>query len=280
MRVSYEETEYLGYDGKQMFMRVWSPDGEPKAIVLGVHGLGSHSGLLSFVAEHFAQRGYKFYAPDMRGFGHYDGLKGHIDYFDEYIKDLEALLAHIKLKHSVSKFFMYGHSLGGLWTARYAIQHGNDLDGIVLASPAVSDRLKIGGATRALLKGLSRLNVKMLFGTGLDLDLIARNPEVVRRNKEDPLRFDKVTPRGGAEGLKAKEEVFNQAHLITIPVLVQQSEDDLIVIPEMSKDFYDRISSKDKSWKSFPGLYHEPFEDKGGDEYLNNILDWLDAHSS
>ena len=51
-----EETNYLGYDGKQMFMRVWHPEGEPKSIVLMFHGLGSHSGLMSFLGENFAKK--------------------------------------------------------------------------------------------------------------------------------------------------------------------------------------------------------------------------------
>ncbi|TET80795.1 alpha/beta hydrolase, partial [candidate division TA06 bacterium] len=35
-----EESEYVGYDGTKMFLRAWLPDAEPRALVIGIHGLG------------------------------------------------------------------------------------------------------------------------------------------------------------------------------------------------------------------------------------------------
>ena len=273
-----EESEYMGYDGTQMFMRHWKPEGEVKAVMLGLHGLGSHSGLISHVGEFFANEGYLFYAPDMRGFGHYSGLKGHVDSFDEYNKDIESLVAHLKLKHPDAKFFLYGHSLGGLWVANYILNYQEGIDGILIPFPAVSERLKIGSATRAILRGLSKMNVKKHFDSGLDMDLIARNPEVVKRNKEDTLRFDQVTPRFAAEGMATRLRVFESAHLITIPVMIPQSGEDLILIPEENKDFFDRIASEDKTWKLYEGLYHEPFQDEGGEEILKDMAAWIEEH--
>ena len=123
---------------------------------------------------------------------------------------------------------------------------------------------------------LSKANVKKKFNMGLNLDYISRNPEVVRRNKEDALRIHECTPRFGAEGLKAREEGFNSAYKITIPVIVQQSEEDLILIPEKNKEFFDNIASEDKTFKMYPGLYHEPFEEPGGEEFLADMFGWLD----
>ncbi|MFW9907122.1 MAG: alpha/beta hydrolase [Candidatus Thorarchaeota archaeon] len=274
-----EESEYMGYDGTQMFMRVWSPQQQPKAVLLGFHGLGSHSGLISHVGEFFANSGYLFYAPDMRGFGHYSGIKGHVDSFEEYNKDMESLVAFIKLKHPSLKLFLYGHSLGALWIVLYVMEYQEGIDGILLPSLAVSERLKIGTATRSIMKVLSKANVKKHFDTGLDLDLIARNPEVVKRNKEDPLRFDMVTPRMAAEGLAARARAFANAQLVTVPVFVLQPSEDLILIPEENKNYFDRIASKDKTWKQYDGLYHEPFQDEGGDELLKDMAAWLDERT-
>ena len=109
-----EESTYQGFDGTTMLLRIWKPEGEPKAIVLGIHGLGSHSGLMDFMAEQFTSRGFIFYAPDMRGFGTYPGRKGHVESYDEYIDDMESLVAYLKLMHHDGKLFLFGHSLGGL----------------------------------------------------------------------------------------------------------------------------------------------------------------------
>jgi hypothetical protein len=37
-----EESTYQGFDGTTMLLRIWKPEGEPRAIVLGIHGLGIH----------------------------------------------------------------------------------------------------------------------------------------------------------------------------------------------------------------------------------------------
>ena len=108
------------------------------------------------------------------------------------------------------------------------------------------------------------------------LDYISRNQEVVQRNMEDPLRFDKVTPRYAIEGLKASKKLFESASRIKSPVLVQQTGEDMILIPEKNKEFFDNIGSEDKTWKLYPGLYHEPFEEPGGDQFLADIFSWIE----
>ncbi len=273
--MEYEESDYIGYDGTQMFLRIWKPESEPKAVILGIHGIGSHSGLISYVGEFFAKNGFLFYAPDMRGFGHFQGAKGHVDSFDEYVQDIDSLVSFLKLRHPEIKIFLLGHSLGGLWVLNYSLSHPNEVDGLITPCPAVSERLKINPLVRALVKGLSRLNIKTYFDTGLDFDLISRNPDVVRMNKEDPLRFDKASPRFAAEGFKTTDDVFNRAEEITTPILIQQSGDDQILIPEMNKQFFDRISSEDKTWKLYEGLYHEPFQEEGGEEFLSDMIAWV-----
>ncbi|MHA2303329.1 MAG: alpha/beta hydrolase [Candidatus Thorarchaeota archaeon] len=274
-----EEGEYIGYDGKKMFMRGWMPDETPRALVIGIHGLGSHSGLLSFIGESYANRGYAFMAPDLRGFGHYDGIKGHVESFREIIEDVNGFVAEMKDGFEGVKTFMHGHSFGGLVTVHYAAKYSDQLNGILIPCPAVSERLEMGRATRAIVGMLSKVNVKNKFDMGLNLDLISRNSEVVKRNKDDPLRITTCTPRFGAEGLKAREEGFNLADKITIPVILQQSEEDLILIPEKNKEFFENIASEDKTFKMYPGLYHEPFEDPGGEEFMADMFAWLDERA-
>ncbi|MHA1613696.1 MAG: serine aminopeptidase domain-containing protein, partial [Candidatus Thorarchaeota archaeon] len=82
--------------------------------------------------------------------------------------------------------------------------------------------------------------------------------------------------RFAIEGLNGSTDTFASAHRITHPVLVQQSGGDLILIPEKNKDFFDRISSEDKTWKLYPDLYHQPFEDEGGEEVLADIFAWIE----
>lgn len=275
--MSSKEEQYSGYDGTIMLLRVWKPEGPPRAVIIGFHGLGSHSGLLEFIANQYTSKGFIFYAPDLRGFGTFPGRKGHVDSYDEYDEDLNLLIEQVREGHPDEKLFLFGHSLGAVHAIRYVFKYPNSsIDGSILVCPAVSEQLKVSSATRAIGSLLSKLNAKTYIDNGLDFDILARNPEVIKLYKEDPLRVDKVTPRYAIEGLKASKDTFESAYRIKHPVLVQQTGGDLIVIPEKNKEFYDRISSEDKTWKLYPDLYHQPYEDEGGEEVLADMFTWIE----
>ena len=85
-RMIFKEEHYIGFDGLRMHMSSWIPDDEkPRALLIAVHGLGSHGYTMKTIGEYFVDRGIAVFAPDMRGFGHYSELKGHVMSFDEYI---------------------------------------------------------------------------------------------------------------------------------------------------------------------------------------------------
>ncbi|MHA1135014.1 MAG: lysophospholipase [Candidatus Thorarchaeota archaeon] len=275
--MSNEEEHYTGHDGTTMLLRVWKPEGPPRAVVIGFHGLGSHSGLQEFVAKQFASKGFIFYAPDLRGFGTFPGRKGHVDSYDEYDEDIKLLVEQIKEGHADDKLFLFGHSLGAVHAARYVMKYPRaPVDGLIAPSPAVSEKLKVSAATRAMGAAMSKLNVKMYIDNGLDYDLLAQNHEVVQLNKDDPLRFDKVTPRYAIEGLNASKDTNESANRIKHPIFVPQPGEDQITIPEQNKEFFDRIGSEDKTWKLYPGLWHQPFEDEGGEVVLADVFSWIE----
>ena len=261
-----------------MFLRVWHPDGEPRAVVLCIHGLGAHSGLLKTPCEYFASAGFKVYAPDIRGFGHYNGTKGHVESIDEYVKDIDTLIDTIREENPDKKLFLWGHSFGGLLSVLYAHENQHRVDGMIIVSPGLSERLNVSPIVRALAKVLSALNIKRPFPNGLDLDLISKNPAVVRRNKEDSLRYDFATARLAVEGLSSTERARNAAPEIAIPALVQQPDEDLIVVPEVTRQFYENLAAADKTYRSYEGLYHEPFEEEGGEQVLADAVEWIERH--
>ena len=272
-----EEEHYSGHDGTIMLLRVWKPEASPRAVIIGFHGLGSHSGLQEAYAKIFTSNGFIFYAPDLRGFGTFPGRKGHVDSYDEYDEDIKLLVEQIREGHPDDKIFLFGHSLGAVHATRYVMKYPNaPIVGIIAPCPAVSERLKVSAATRAMGALLSKLNVKMYIDNGLDYDLLAKNTDVVQLNKDDPLRFDKATPRYAMEGLAAAQDTSDRAFLIKCPIFIPQAGDDQITIPEKNKEFFDRIGSEDKTWKLYPGLWHQPFEDEDGGEFVSDIIAWIE----
>jgi alpha-beta hydrolase superfamily lysophospholipase len=273
----YEESNYVGYDGTRMFMSVWLPaDEKPRALLVAIHGLGSHGSTLKNIGEYLAQRGVATFAPDMRGFGHYEGLRGHVMSFDEYKEDMKNIVDQVRSRFHNKLTFVFGHSLGGLHVIRYVATYPREVEGALLSCPAVSERLKIGRGMRAAATLLSVLNVKHQFGNSLEFEYASHDPEVVQAHKDDQLRFDKVTARFGRSALKAMREGFKAAPMITLPVLVQQAGDDVAVDPNMTRSFFERLGSADKTWRLYDGFYHELHGEVGREQVLNDMYTWLE----
>ncbi|MHA1934685.1 MAG: alpha/beta hydrolase [Candidatus Thorarchaeota archaeon] len=275
--MKFEESQYIGYDGMRMHMSIWKPDDDkPRALLIAIHGLGSHGYTLRNIGEYLADRGIAVFAPDMRGFGHYTGLKGHVMNANEYIEDIQNLVMQVKDYYLNKITFLFGHSLGAQHVIRYVVTYPKLIDGIMLSCPAVSKQLPIPMYTRAAGTILSILNVKRYFSNTLDPTQSSHDPEAVKEHMNDPLRFDQVTPRFGISHLKAMKEAFHSAHKIIMPVLLQQAGNDMMIIPEKSKEFFDSISSADKTWMLYEGFYHSLHAELDKDRVLGDMDAWLE----
>ncbi len=273
----FEESSYIGYDGTRMYMCSWLPDAEPpRSTLILIHGLGSHGQTLKNIGEYFAQRGLAVFAPDMRGFGHYAGRKGHVMNFDEYIEDLHNIVNQVRERFPQRTLFLFGHSLGGLHVIRYVATYPQAVDGIILSCPAVSQRLPIHPLTRLAARFLSLLNLKIYFNNRVDFSFASHDPAVRLQHESDTLRFDRVTPRFGASALTAAENAIRLAPQIQTPTLIQQAGDDRMVIPEKSREFYEAIPIKDKEWILYEGLFHELHSEIEKERVLADMERWLE----
>lgn len=259
-------------------MAFWRPDDDkPRALVVALHGLGGHAGDMQNIGEYLAERGFAVFAPDLRGFGHYSGTKGHVMSFEEYVEDIQNLLMQVKDTYLNKITYLFGASLGGLNAIRYVVKYPRTVDGLLLHCPAVSQSSGIGAGKRIAGSILSTLNVKRYFSNELDYSDASRNPENVKRLENDPLRFNLVTPRFGVEELKASKDAFRSASSIIMPVLIQQAGADKLVIPEKSKEFFENLSSADKTWMLYDGLYHQLHEEPEKVQVLGDLYNWLDT---
>jgi alpha-beta hydrolase superfamily lysophospholipase len=147
---------------------------------------------------------------------------------------------------------------------------------MILQCPGVSQTLEIGTGKKIAGNLLSLLNVKRYFSSDINYEDTTRNAKVIKEMETDPLRFEMVTPRFGVEGLKASEDAFNSAPLIRVPVLLQQAGADKLVNPEKSKDFFENLSSADKKWKLYEGLYHQLHNEPEKEQVLSDMTEWLE----
>ena len=276
--MKHQEGFFKGVRDANIYFQSWLPESEPKAVLLIVHGLAEHSGRYMNVVNHFVPPGYAVYGIDHIGHGKSDGTRVYVKRFDDYTNTLKVYFDMIHRWQPTRPIFLVGHSMGGLISAVYLLDHQTELTGAVLSGPVVKVPNNITPAILFMGKMLSTLIPR--FGlVGLDANGVSRDPAVVQAYVSDPLvHRGKTTARLAAEMLKAMHYVSGQATKITLPIMIVQGSSDKLVDPAGAQMLYDAVSSADKEIRIYDGFYHEVFNEPEHDEVLRGVEIWLEAH--
>jgi len=222
-------------DDITFYMQGWEPEGKPKAIICLIHGLGEHTGRYIHVGKALNDAGYSLFGFDLRGHGQTGGPRGHFPSLDVVLQDIQQFVEFQKQNHPDSPVFLYGHSLGGLLTIAYALQHGEGLNGVIvtgaaLRSPLQEDKVKM---TMAKLLGAPAFTVP----SGLEAKAISRDQNVVDAYVNDPLVHDKASMGLGKTGIVAVDLCFSHAKEFKPPLLIMHGTKDRLTYPSGSEDF-------------------------------------------
>ncbi len=273
------ENETSGGSGLKLYWQGWLPDTDPKAIVFIAHGLAEHGGRYAHVGSALADRGYAVYAIDHRGHGRSEGQRSQIDSVGQTVADLHAFTAVMRDHHPGLPLFLLGHSMGGAIAFAYALEHQDQLAGLILSAPALVIE-DVSPVTVTVGKVLARIAP----GVGvlqLDSGAVSRDPEVVRAYDTDPLNFrGKVPARTAAEILAVSKAAPARLPELRVPLLVFQGSADRLVSPKAAPLVHARAGSADKTLKVYEGLYHETMNEPERDEVIALVGDWLDSRMS
>jgi len=299
---------FAGQDGVRLFYRLWSspaasgqntaekkegpvsasePRGSDlpatKTIVL-VHGSGEHSGRYNHWAARLVEAGYRVAAPDLRGLGQSGGLKGHVNAFSDYLADLRAFLEKLRAmvaEYTIpnvpqpTRYFLYGHSLGGLIALGYALNYPENLAGVIVSSPALGLAMKVSPIKTGLGQLASRYLPTLRLDSGIPSHYLSRNPEIGRAYDRDPFVYRKVSARWYTEFVGAMEEYTRRAGELHLPILFLQAGADHLVSPSATENFFRLCGSADKTYKVYPEAFHELHNDLVAEEVFHDLLQWL-----
>lgn len=260
-------------------MQDWRPAGEPRGVVVNVHGLGDHGGLYPYLVERLVEAGWWVVGPDLRGNGRSPGQRGHVDRWSDFLDDFRALFALLDREAPGLPRFLIGTSLGGLIVLDYAERYPETLDGVVAVSAALG-RVGVPAPLLLLARLLSRVWPTFSLETGMDLSGLAHDPGVSRAILDDPLFHRRGTARLGSETLAAIARVQAGAPALRVPVLLLHGADDRMVPPDGTRTFCTQLSAADCTYHEYPGGYHALLADIGRDRPLDDLADWLAARAA
>jgi alpha-beta hydrolase superfamily lysophospholipase len=262
----------------RLYRQTWLPDAEPRALVLLIHGLGEHSSRYTHVAKHLTQRGYAVFTIDHYGHGKSDGHAGFVERFSVYLDGVAALLETARSEHPGQPIFLLGHSMGGLIAATFLLDHQSAFRAAVLSAPAIKSDQAPPAIVIALIRLLAALAPTLPL-IQLDASGVSRDPAVVSAYMNDPLvNHGKLSARLLSEMSATMQGTVARAAVIKLPIMLMHGEDDQLTSLDGSMELYEAVSSTDKKLKTYPGLYHEIFNEPEQDAVLEDMSTWLEAH--
>ncbi|NKS28885.1 alpha/beta hydrolase [Prescottella equi] len=273
--MQHTQSEFAGVHGTRIVYDVWRPDGPPTGILLLAHGLGEHARRYDHVVERLVGLGLVVYAPDHRGHGRSGGKRIELHDWSEFLDDLHRLSAVAIAENPGLQRFLLGHSMGGAIALSYALDHQDELSGLILSAPAVD---VVGGKPRVVIeigKILGRFAPGIPVET-LDAKSVSRDPAVVAAYESDPLVHHGKVKAGIARGMILAAESF-PARLpsLTIPVLLLHGTEDRLADVSGSRMIAAHAGSKDLTLKTYDGLFHEVFNEPEQEKVLDDLVDWL-----
>lgn len=273
------EGTLTGAHGRKLYWQGWTPAADHvQAVVVLVHGLHEHGGRYEWVAQQLTEHGYATYAVDHVGHGKSDGVRGQIGRMSDVVNGVDAMVTEVSTRHPDVPRFLVGHSMGALVALQYVISNPQELRGLVVsAAPVIIDAGS--SAERAAAKVLTRV-APNLGVVVLDSAAVSRDPDVVAYHETNPLMVhSKVRARTATEMLTTADQVQAQLGRIRLPLLVMTGTADKLADPAGSQLIIDRVSSSDKTLKTYEGFYHEILNEPEKQVVLADLVEWIKERS-
>lgn len=263
--------------GRELYAQGWLPKGNPKAIILLIHGMGEHSSRYVHVADYLTKHGYAILANDRVGHGKSKGKRGHVNKYDQLLDDVIKLHSEATRKFPGIPVFLYGHSMGGGIVLNYIQRNPkNGLKGVIATSPALqlafeppAFKIILGKMMRSIYPGFSQTNE-------INPDHISRDKAVVDAYKKDPMVHNLITAETGMGLLEWGKEIISKAGKLSVPLLLMHGSGDKLTSHKGTEAFAQKAEG-DITLKIWEDMYHELHNEPEKEEVLKFILDWLNA---
>ena len=215
------------------------------------------------------------YAVDLRGRGKSEGERFYIEDIADYVADVADMIRIAKERDPGLPVYLLGHSAGGVTACTYALDHQDEIAGLVCEDFAF--QTPAPGFVLSAVKGLSHIAPRLGVLT-LHMKDFTRDPEALKALEADPLTKDEVQPAATIAALaRADERLHDSFGQITLPVLIMHGTDDHVTVCKGSEYFHAHAGAKDKTLKLYDGHYHDLLNDVGKEEVLADIVGWVEA---
>ena len=271
-----------GVEGVELYWQGWLPSlassgGPPRGVLLICHGMGEHSGRYATVVDALVPDGWAVYGLDHRGHGRSGGVRVHLRHYADFLADLDTFRRMVATRHETRPFLL-GHSMGGQIALAYALDHQDDLAGLVLSAPALQAP-PVPRAVRAVATALARVTPRLRRAV-VDIATISRDEAVVTDYRTDAL-VHQGHPTIALSLALAEQMTLLPARVrdLRLPLLVQHGTDDRICPPDGSRALAESVGTDDLTVRWYDGFWHEIYHEPERERPLADLREWLDRRA-
>jgi alpha-beta hydrolase superfamily lysophospholipase len=277
---------YTSSDGAHITAYRWDPEGEPTAVIQLTHGMGEHARRYEYVARALNDAGFAVYAQDHRGHGASADPEALGDLgqgsWAALVDDIGPLSAQIRAEHPGLPLILVGHSMGSFAVQQYLLDHGADVDGVVLTGTAAIDVLEPALDLNQPLD-LAMFNAPFQPAR-TDFDWLSRDETIVDAYIADPYCGFGMDPESARLMFLGARRVADPAQVAAmpsdLPVYIAVGEVDpvnggLALLTPLT-DRYAAADLTDVTVRIYPGARHEILNETNRDDVIGEVVDWID----
>jgi alpha-beta hydrolase superfamily lysophospholipase len=263
-------------DGAVLPLRAWRPAGQPRAVILALHGFNDYSRAFEAPAGYFAERGLLTYAYDQRSFG--DAPEPGIwPGTDGLIADLRTAAGLIRQRHPDLPLILLGESMGAaVVMAALARDALPDAAGIVLVAPAIWSRDVMPAWQRTALNIAAHSIPAMQFtGSGFG-KVPSDNIDMLRKLSRDEkvIKWTRVDAIYGLVNLM--DAAYDAAPALTGNILILFGENEDILPEAALRQFQLRLPAGRCGLRlaTYRSGFHMLLRDLDAETVLKDVVAW------
>ncbi|MCA9075085.1 MAG: alpha/beta fold hydrolase [Planctomycetaceae bacterium] len=276
-----EVCEFRASDGQLLKYRHWRTDGNPRAYVIALHGIQSHSGWYGYSSKSLAAAGIDVRFLDRRGAGLNDHDPGHVanarrlfDDVTEFARDLDELRSN---DEATIPIYLLGLSWGARLASTVCARHPGLFDGLILLYPGIYTQIQPSTLqrialqlTRTLGAGTRRVPVP------LDKSQFTTDPQWQQFIMNDPLATREVSVSFLLESESLARTAVKGLKWLALPRLVMLAGQDDIVDRRSTDQLLSRMPPKQLSLIEYPEARHTLDFEPCRDQFVRDLIHWIE----
>lgn len=247
-------------DGVEIHTRIREV-GSPVWLIV-THGIGEHLERHNYLLDMFSHD-FNVFQYDLRGHGRSMGKAGYVESFEDYIRDLDEIISNLQVNYKMSRYVLFGHSMGALISAGYLQSFAKeDLypERVFFSAPPVMVPGVMGSfikmAPMKFMNALSSLPFSVPLGGLVDLKNLSHDIRVYENYINDEFNHLKLHSKLLLELVTTSKRVFSRPLRVKCPAYCAVGEHDRIVDVQSVEHYFTQVE-KTFYFKKFPDAYHE-----------------------